>query len=112
MERTVIENSGLLIDDEQKAKFVIMKDGINPKIWDENGDERRFIHYRFILECLKEGTMLSSTEAMHLLPLPHQVPIKCFSKVCLELALIKLPIDNIIFPSLVKLYGFKRQFKE
>lgn len=35
IEKVIIENSGRVIDNTQQSKYLILEDGFDPKIWDE-----------------------------------------------------------------------------
>jgi len=39
MERMIIENGGRVIDNFEKAMFIIQEDGFNPNIWKEEQEE-------------------------------------------------------------------------
>lgn len=94
----MLEYGGRLIDDERsQAMYIVQEDGYQRDIWnlettDNDGKEKSMgnvIHERFIDECIKERSLLRSSVAMHLQPLPHMVPIKSFSQACVQLALIE-----------------------
>ena len=125
IEKVIIEYGGSVYEDEDKAKYIIQEDGINPDIWswfnpkegeegsnqgEQQNEQPKLIavHFRFIQDCIKENTMLRYEDAMHLCPLPQKVPVKAFKTICIEMANITTLLDNLVFSSLVKLYGFKR----
>ena len=117
MEKLVIENGGRVIDGE-KAMFTIQEDGFDQSIWKKKSDDNapvedtRVVHFRYVQACVKEKKMLITDDALHLLPLPHKVPIADFKNVCLEMAMVGSPLELLVFSQLIKLYGFKHQFKE
>mmetsp|Transcript_5604 Transcript_5604/g.9649 ORF Transcript_5604/g.9649 Transcript_5604/m.9649 type:complete len:115 (+) Transcript_5604:853-1197(+) len=56
--------------------------------------------------------MLKQSEAIHLNPLPHKVPVKGFEKACVDLTLVQNELDMHIFSSLIKMFGFQRKFED
>lgn len=94
--------------------FVIIEDGYDPQIWDHSNENETQIriHPRFIFECQKHKALLDHGQALHLLPLPHRIPMPCFNNICVEFALVSDPIDALVFESLVKLFGIKKSWKD
>jgi hypothetical protein len=83
MARLIIENGGKVVDITHKSNYVITDDGTIPDIWEKVGQgasvldklNRKVIHFRWILACIEKNKMIEDSETMHLLPLPHRVPI-------------------------------------
>ena len=121
LEKKILEYGGRLIDDASfDAMFLVQEDGYQRDIWsagqgeEEESDKKKqkIVHERFIDECIKEKTMLNAADALHLQPLPHKVPIKNFSKACVQLALVESRIDGLVMEKLIDLYGFRSGWQQ
>ena len=113
IEKVIIENGGRYCKDPNKAMFIVQEDGYDDQIWkNQDLEGPKYIHFRFIQECIKEGAMLRTDDCLHLFPLPQKVPIKAFKNVCLEMALVPNQIELVVFESLIHLYGFTKKFTE
>lgn len=86
MARMIIENGGKVVDMSHKANYVVTEDGTVPDIWQKVGQgsyvldrmNRKVIHFRWVLACIEKNKLVDDQETMHLLPLPHRVPIPAF----------------------------------
>ena len=113
MIQLIIENGGKVVDISQKSHYFITEDGTDSQIWNHlgNGDHlldrlnRKTIHFRWILQCIQKNQMVDERDQMHLLPLPHRIPVKQFEQAIVTLTLFD-PNDREVFECLVKLYGF------
>lgn len=56
--------------------------------------------------------MLRTDNALHLLPLPHRVPIVDFKQICIEFAMLGNQLDALVFENLANLFGFKKAWKD
>lgn len=94
--------------------YLIIEDGHEKNVWQESPkeDEQILLHPRFIYECKKQNSMLRTDNALHLLPLPHRVPIVDFKQICIEFAMLGNQLDALVFENLANLFGFKKAWKE
>lgn len=55
LEKTIIENSGRVIDQLKQSMFLIIDDGFDQNIWDDSDqnelNQQVKVHSRFIYEC-------------------------------------------------------------
>ena len=78
--RKIIENGGVVVNENQKAHYVMFEDGYDAEVWNkisEVKDElsRNIISHRFIDKCIERGEILSHENALHICPLPQPVPV-------------------------------------
>jgi hypothetical protein len=78
--RKIIENGGVVVNENQKAHYVMFEDGYDAEVWNkisEVKDElsRNIISHRFIDKCIERGEILSHENALHICPLPQSVPV-------------------------------------
>ena len=105
MEQVIIERGGRVIDDTVKCMYLLQEDG-HSSGWDQEEDGPNLIHFRYIQECIVTQGFLNVGDAQHLVPQSHVVPIKEFSKACVELCLVKTELELLVFGKLIELYGF------
>jgi len=68
MRRTIIENGGHVVKQDEKANYVIFEDGYDCDIWrnsntDHSDELKRFIvHFRWIEECIKKNSIFEHVD--------------------------------------------------
>ena len=63
-------------------------------------------------ECVKERAEMQTSDALHLCPLPHKVPLRLFKTYCIELSNAGTELELLIFTELTKLYGFQKRWQD
>ena len=101
-----------MIADMANAMYLVHADGYEPKVWQELDSKQRRVHLRFLEACLKDRMLIDSVKALHLCPMPVNVPCNAFKHQVLQMALIDNEYDSLLFEELLKLYGVKKGFKE
>jgi len=61
---------------------------------------------------VKERAEMQTSDALHLCPLPHKVPLKAFKGFCIELSNAATELELLIFTELTKLYGFQKRWQD
>lgn len=78
IKRRIIEYGGKIVDENDKANYVVQEDGYMPHIWKVDGMtdslNRNIVHYRWVDECINQQMILVHDEILQLIPLPHKVP--------------------------------------
>jgi hypothetical protein len=111
-----MESNGKIIPSKNSGKshYLIMEDGYISTMWDGlNGNavldnlNRKFVHSRWIKDCIKHNIVHEDFDRLHYIPLPCAVPIKEFSEATLIFTKCNgREKDEYVFKKLGQLYGF------
>lgn len=117
--KTVIENGGKVLPNDQRSNYIIMNDGYDHKIWSreyldrKNTDDqnRNIIHFRWIEESIRNKNMFDHCKALHLCPMPQKVPITAFQKTKVAFTCLD-ELEKAIFFTMADLYGLRESFED
>ena len=114
--KKIIENGGVIVNENQKAHYVMFEDGYEPSLWkkyidmkDELG--RNIVSYRFIDLCIERGEILNHENAMHICPLPQAIPVKALSHLSISFTCCDR-FDRDIWEGVCRLYGINIKEQE
>lgn len=115
MRKLIFENGGIVVESDLKSNFVIFADGFDKDVWKRGGVDqlnRNIVHFRWIEECIKSGRIVNHSEAIHLQPMPQQVPLPQSQRVTVAFALVQKAVDKLIFKTIADINGLVNDFKE
>jgi hypothetical protein len=92
-------HSGIVVDNVYVANYIVVNDGVRRKHIDKHKNKNQFvISHRFIDYCINNRRYFSMKDHdfIHILPLPHKVPIDCFFTVVIHFEGFNIIEKNIL----------------